>query len=331
MPTSRRRKPKKNSSRSPVDSHRRTGKTLIPPAISALGEKLQFTSWMNDRLPEMLWAALIFASTERRQAFREFERILSFVAGHDRKAELKSLTISNFADLDPELRREVIEVITANPTTSRALAALLKFEGLPARREWEEYLLNHEANLDLLMSAVGNTLFQQSPGATDCRWVWVASMAAAGQMNVHRDLTDYVERMDKYPYLEPGAPEGGSVRSSEGGLAPMVLPKSDWPEVFWREAWEKSPCFQLATPSLDEGVQPSTTKPIPRWDVHFGDLDDDRKDSTAPHITFSPQLGRHRQCGLAICTFHLGFSLVLQPRFGGKAVADPLIDISLLA
>ena len=23
-----------------------------------------------------------------------------------------------------------------------------------------------------------------------------------------------------------------------------------------------------------------------------------------------PQLGRHRQCGLAICTFHLGFSLV---------------------
>ena len=236
MPTSKRRKPKKNSSRSPVDSHRRTGKTLIPPAISAMGEKLQFTSWMNDRLPEMLWAALIFASTERRQAFREFERILSFVAGHDRKAELKSLTISNFADLDPELRREVIEVITANPTTSRALATLLLFEGLPARTEWEAHLLNHEANLDLLMSAVGNILFQQSPGATDCRWVWVTGMAAAGQMNVHPDLTDYVERMDKYPYLEPGAPEGGSVRSSEGGLAPMLLPKSERPEVFWQEA-----------------------------------------------------------------------------------------------
>ena len=32
------------------------------------------------------------------------------------------------------------------------------------------------------------------------------------------------------------------------------------------------------------------TKPMPRWDVHFGDLEDDRKDSMAPHITFSPQL-----------------------------------------
>ena len=29
-------------------------------------------------------------------------------------------------------------------------------------------------------------------------------------------------------------------------------------------------------------------KPIPRWDVHFREIDDDRKHSTAPHITFSP-------------------------------------------
>ncbi len=43
--------------------------------------------------------------------------------------------------------------------------------------------------------------------------------------------------------------------------------------------------------------------------MHFGEIDDDRKDSTAPHITFRPQLDGHRWCGLAICTFHLGFSL----------------------
>ena len=36
------------------------------------------------------------------------------------------------------------------------------------------------------------------------------------------------------------------------------------------------------------------SKPIPRWDVHFGEIDDDRKDSTAPHITFRLQLGGHR-------------------------------------
>ena len=35
-------------------------------------------------------------------------------------------------------------------------------------------------------------------------------------------------------------------------------------------------------------------KPMPRWDVHFGELEDDRKDSIAPNITFRPQLGGHR-------------------------------------
>ena len=49
--------------------------------------------------------------------------------------------------------------------------------------------------------------------------------------------------------------------------------------------------------------------------MHFGGLEDDREDSAALRITFRPQIGGHRQCGLAICTFHLGFSLV-QERVG---------------
>ena len=260
MPKSKHRKQNKSSSRTPVNKHRRTGKTLIPPAISAMGEKLQFTSWMNDRLPEMLWAALIFASTERRQAFREFGRIFDFVAHHERKTELKFLTLSNFGDLDVELRKELIEVITANPTTSRALSTLLMFDGLPAKSEWEACLPSDNESLPLLMTAVGETLFQQSPGATDCRWVFVTGVAATGQMSVDPSLRDYVERMTKYPELEPGAPEGASVRATEGGLAGFMLPKLEWPEIFWREAWEKSPCFKLATPSPNEQVQPSTTQ-----------------------------------------------------------------------
>ena len=40
----------------------------------------------------------------------------------------------------------------------------------------------------------------------------------------------------------------------------MMLPKSEWPKVFWQEAWEKSPCFQLASPHLDGKVQSSTTR-----------------------------------------------------------------------
>ncbi|MYC29665.1 MAG: hypothetical protein F4X65_06190 [Chloroflexi bacterium] len=243
-----------------MESHKRTGKTLIPPAIHAMRGKLDFTSWMNDRLPEMLWAALIFASNERSQAFREFVRIFNFVAEHERKAELECLTLSGFAGLDVQLRKEIINVITANPATSKALSTLLMFDGLPARTEWEACLSNGDANLPLLMVAVGDTLFHQSQGATDCRWVWVMGVAAGGQMSVAPDLADRVKGITDYPYVEPGASEGGSVRAIEQALASMMLRKSEWSETFWVEAWEKSPCIQLVPPRQDQQLPLSTTR-----------------------------------------------------------------------
>ena len=45
---------------------------------------------------------------------------------------------------------------------------------------------------------------------------------------------------------------------------------------------------------LETAVRVNLLNQYLRWDVHFGEIDDDRKDSTAPHITFRPQLGGHR-------------------------------------
>ena len=233
---------------------------MVPPVMQVLGDKLEFNSWMNDRLPEMLWASLILASNERREAFQEFFRILNFVGDHERREELQNLTISGIAELEEELRKEVIGFIVSEPRTSEALSTLLIFESLPSRADWGEYIPYPNPSPDLLMTAVGGTLFHQSPEATDCRWVWMAGMVAAGQIHINKELSDYVEAMTNYPNLEPGDPNGARVRASEGGISKLAYAKSTWPENFWREAWEKSPCFQLASPSLDEQVQSSTTR-----------------------------------------------------------------------
>ena len=65
-----------------------------------------------------------------------------------------------------------------------------------------------------------------------------------------------------------------------------------------QRAGQTLPCQASSRPSCLP-TRPSlnrrcNTKPIPRWDVHFGEIDDDSKHSTAPHITFRPQLGGHR-------------------------------------
>ena len=48
---------------------------------------------------------------------------------------------------------------------------------------------------------------------------------------------------------------------------------------------------KLVLSLLSLHMRKPNTKPIPRWDVDFGGLQNDLKDSTAPHITFTPQLG----------------------------------------
>ena len=166
MPQSKHRKRKRDSNRSSIDQHKRSGKELVPPFMQVLGDKLEFNSWMDDRLPEMLWASLILASNERREAFQEFFRILNFVRDHERREELGNLTISGIAQLNVELREEVIRFIVSKPKTSEALSTMLMFQSLPNKADWEKYIPYPNPSPDLLMTAVGGALFHQSPEAT---------------------------------------------------------------------------------------------------------------------------------------------------------------------
>ena len=259
MPKSKTRKLKKNPNRSSIAAHHQTGKKLVPPLPHHMGEILAFSSWMNSRLPDMLWVALILASAERNEAFLEFQRIFDFVSGHQRKSELEQLTISGISGLEAPLRQEVIGVITANPRTAQALATLKLFDSLPSKDDWEETLSCFEPSVPLLMAAVGNTLFHQSPASTDCRWFRIMNIAAAGRFSINRNLVDYIETLTNYPNLEPGAPEGARIRASEIGLTSHMVTESEWPSAFWQEAWEKTPCLELGTPNKVQ-VQSSTTR-----------------------------------------------------------------------
>ena len=122
MPKSKGRRHKQKAKVSRIDQHKRTGKQLEPAWVQAMGNKLTYQSWRNDQLPEMLWASLMLASMERSEAFGEFIRIIQFVQDHERKAELKNLTITGIAEIEGQLKKEVIAFITSHPRTAQALA-----------------------------------------------------------------------------------------------------------------------------------------------------------------------------------------------------------------
>ena len=74
------------------------------------------------------------------------------------------------------------------------------------------------------------------------------------------------------------------------GFGPLTLGSLPGGQSGGSRSTSGYPCLLVFTWYCSE----MRSKPIPRWDVHFGEIDDDRKDSTGPHITFRPQLGGHR-------------------------------------
>ena len=140
MPKSKGRHRKGKAEISRIDQHKHAGKQLEPAWVHRMGNKLTYQSWRYDRLPEMLWASLMLASMGRSEASEEFIRIVQFVQDHERKAELNDLTISGIAELDGQLKKEVIACSTSDPGTAKALASLKLFEDLPGKEEWDEHL-----------------------------------------------------------------------------------------------------------------------------------------------------------------------------------------------
>src|ERR1035438_2321057 len=115
--------------RTPISGHTRSGSQLIPPFANPI-LKMKPASWMNERLPEMLWAALIRVAVPRDRALALFRRFLKFVAEHPEKDKLSDLTLTGFSRLEQSLREEIIKYLVAPPEVAQALATLLWFAGL---------------------------------------------------------------------------------------------------------------------------------------------------------------------------------------------------------
>ena len=228
---------------------------LSPFSYIGLSEKMRLSSWMDDRLPDMLWAALIVASVDRDNALGQFRRIFNFIGKHEQREQLHDLTLTGIGGLDKNLRSELIGFIVEPPPASYALSVLRLFEGLPAREEWHQCLPLVEPDVDLLMSAVGTTLWHQSQEATDCRWVRLMGKVVAGKLHMPRDMAN---DLLKYPNESDQRAVRPFVRATEISFGLEEDTSLAWPRAFWDESWANTPCIassqRYEQPSFDEVV-----------------------------------------------------------------------------
>jgi hypothetical protein len=240
---SRNKKKRRDDGRTPLSGHKRQGKRLNPPFVQFGLNRNNFISWTNDRLPEMVWAALLIATLGREIAIHQFREFLRFVFHHREKELLFDSTLTGFSELPVNLKEDVIEFLCRCETNRRALAPLLLFDSLPAREVWEVKLTGQQPDPRALFEAVRLTLFHQSQEATDCRWVRLMCAIFCRRVIFPSEelllLNGYPTKGDQ-THVRP------SIRSAEGVIDAGQSRNAAWPRAFWDESWAKTPCMAVS-------------------------------------------------------------------------------------
>ncbi len=322
------RKSKSGKNRTPLGGHALIGKQLKPP-FSKLEGKVALTSWANERLPEMIWAALIRVLVEQEYALSEFRRILSFIGHHPSKELMHDLTLTGISKLDEPLREELVSCIIGSQIASDALPVLRLFDSIPAKETWHKLLPEGPINIELLMDAVGMTLWHQSQEATDCRWLRVVAQVIAGKFHIPREMA---EQWFGYPNEGDQRSVRPSIRASEMQTNPLAPIDMTWPNKFWDEAWNNTPCFILDIPKkTDEHPHPLTRQTLTEA---FGELE---KHWQATHTTTAIDAKHDAVFGMAFYSLRvldemlgIGVSEGILGRLGLRTILETHINLRYL-
>ena len=188
-----------------------------------------------------------------------FNSLLAYIYRHDRKDELYDVTITGISRLDDAPRNDIIQFIANMPGASDALSAMLLFESLPSKGDWERNLGPSDPSPSHLMEAVGSVLWHQSPEATDCRWVRVATLAVAGKLRLKSGM-QVADDLRTYPNL-PGGREAATIRALEIGLSNLADDIDlSWPQTFWQTSWQSTPCMESTQRYSLHPIDPRITR-----------------------------------------------------------------------
>lgn len=249
---------KSGKNRTSLLDHKKSGSKLQPSFAQFTdqhGGRVVFSSWSNERLPEMLWAAIIRMANKQDHAISEFNRIISFVSHHPQKEKMSDLSITGISNLDDNLRNDFLVFLVSNPSTASALSVLSIFKELPARESWLKFLplSDVEPNLDILMLAVGMCFPHQSQEATDCRWLKVMLQVVSGKIHAPGEM---IEELCGYPHKGDLRRIRPLIRSFEMTIDPMKEKDLKWANEFWDSGWKNTPCLELIKEEQANEVSP---------------------------------------------------------------------------
>ena len=121
---------KRKKSGTSLSQHKQYKTTLTPPLAGLPG--IKSSSWMDNRLPEMLWAALLIAELPRHVALDTFRAVGNYVSQFaDTEDSLHDVSHTGLSRAKPERLAQFIHTITVTEHHRKALAPLYLLSEIP--------------------------------------------------------------------------------------------------------------------------------------------------------------------------------------------------------
>ncbi len=237
-------------------------KNTVHNAFKKLGPRsIQTSSWLDECLPNFLWAAIVVTALNRDIALDIFRQIVKRTMDHVEKRKELFVTHNYLALATAEEFDAMMSPVLESDALKDVMPALLLSEWLPDRDHWARHYkpLEDETSIDILMTAIGSTHGHQSQAATDMRWLKLLSLIFAQErMFFDKSFEEKIAEIAEYPNKGDMRSVRPMIRAMEMGIRTVEfgtenlaehwledrpkLPAYD-PEPFWKEMHAKTPCL----------------------------------------------------------------------------------------
>lgn len=242
---------------SSLGAHKLERGKLLPPLNRM--EKMRSSSWRNDHLPPMLWAALLAEVFPREDFLGCLRDILKTCATWFSKGGplaptdlpppddgdinfTSVLDMQTLAQMPDALFSAFVKIPMRHPLGYAALRPLLLLESVQAVERWRACLATapQEGDWETMARAVAATLDHQSQRSTDIRWFKMMTPIVAGTMHFPETMAEKVREFYEYPNRGDQRSVRPSIRANEMML--RRTPVSSWVGAFWKECATRTAC-----------------------------------------------------------------------------------------
>ncbi|WP_176054243.1 DUF5677 domain-containing protein [Paraburkholderia caribensis] len=260
---------------SDLGGHKRDGTKLRPPFMQM--EKVQLSSWQDDHLPPMLWAALICAVLPREQYLGCFRAILNdvaawfaeggvaFEAPAENSNPQDAMYFSTILDHEalaalPDAQFETfIRIPLRHPLGYAALRPIALLDSIPRVDRWRHFLdvKPEPSDWETLANAIGRTIDHQSEASTDIRWFKVMLAIMADRVRFPATFQEHIREFVEFPNRGDMRKVRPSIRSME--MTFRRKPGAKWVSDFWQECSDRTICIDPTDPD-QEKLAPTALK-----------------------------------------------------------------------